>query len=484
MSEDDPTSAAGTRRKRPRRALRVPVDEVPRRSAQTVFPPSEEAPRRAALPETVVAQSLIDSNGGPHPPSAPPSAPSPKAAAHAGPAVVVRGTVRIADQPVPKLEELSSADLDVRYDDEPREELPGEPTVPGTALAPPRGPDDEEASSPGIELDDEELVVVQAQKAVPPPPPKGAPPLPLPEGIGARTSMPDVSHADVPPVRRRARPWFEAFFNDDYLRTVRTPTAQQIGRQCDFIERQLSLQPGATILDVGCGLGLQAVEMASRGYRVVAVELSLPMLSRAADEAQDRGLKVDFRHADMREISFPGTFDAVICLGTTLGYFDDETNRAVIGKLHAALKPMGPLLLEVVNRDFVVRSQPNLVWFEGDGCVCMEETNFNFITSRLEVKRTVILDDGQQRDSNYAIRLYSLHELGQILHQAEFRVTQVSGQEATPGVYFGADSPRLIILAERRLASRPPPAPPVTSDIVELKDSDVVPPSNPPKAEP
>ena len=102
----------------------------------------------------------------------------------------------------------------------------------------------------------------------------------------------------------------------------------------------------------------------------------------------------------------------------------------------------------------------------------MEETQFNYITSRLEVKRTVILDDGRQRENLYTIRLYSLNELGRILHDQGFRVAAVSGHEAHPRVFFGADSPRMIITAERRLskgtketpksgkgADKPPPPP-------------------------
>jgi hypothetical protein len=107
----------------------------------------------------------------------------------------------------------------------------------------------------------------------------------------------------------------------------------------------------------------------------------------------------------------------------------------------------------VVNRDHVIRAQPNLVWFEGDGCVCMEESEFNFFTSRLHVKRTVILDGGKQTETEYALRLYSLHELGQLLQSAGFRVTEVSGREALTGVFFGQESPQMIIVAERRPAN-------------------------------
>ncbi|HBQ15780.1 MAG TPA: SAM-dependent methyltransferase, partial [Myxococcales bacterium] len=329
-------------------------------------------------------------------------------------------------------------------------------------------PDDDAAP----ELAEDELLEEDgaSRPSKPPPPPRGekAPP-PPPEKAAEKAEPARAEKAEAKKdaakegaakarARKTRRKWYETLFNDDYLRTVPIPHPRTIEKQCDFIEQRFGLAKGATILDVGCGLGLHAVELTRRGYLVVGLDLSLPMLSRAADEAQEHGFKINFLHADMREMNFDGAFDAVLCWGTTLGYFDDETNKQVIERLYRALKPRGLLLLEVVNRDYVIRTQPNLVWFEGDGCVVMEETQMNYITSRLETKRTVILDDGRQRDNLYSIRLFSLHELGQVLHHQGFRVVEVSGREAHPGVFFGADSPQLLILAERR--PQGPPTPP------------------------
>jgi hypothetical protein len=107
------------------------------------------------------------------------------------------------------------------------------------------------------------------------------------------------------------------------------------------------------------------------------------------------------------------------------------------------------LLLDVANRDFVAPRSPSLVWFEGDGCVCMDDMSIDFLTSRMRVKRTAMFDDGHSRELEYSIRLYSLNELGRTLHEAGFKVVEVTGHLAHPGTFFGTESPRLIVLAER-----------------------------------
>jgi hypothetical protein len=116
--------------------------------------------------------------------------------------------------------------------------------------------------------------------------------------------------------------------------------------------------------------------------------------------------------------------------------------------LHA-LKPGGSLLLDVANRDFVLLNQPSGVWFEGDSCVCMDDMSVDFITSRMKVKRSLILDDGRTCEAYYSIRMFSLHEIGKLLHDVGFRVTQASGDPVTPGMFFGERSPRIIVLARR-----------------------------------
>jgi ubiquinone/menaquinone biosynthesis C-methylase UbiE len=310
---------------------------------------------------------------------------------------------------------------------------------------------EEEATSVEVEEPTEEITIpddLQAKPAAPPPrttAPDGTRPPPPPRT--APTERPTMVGAEAKPRRRH---WWEEIFNDDYLRTQRRYTPQQTASEGDFIEASLGVEKGASVLDVGCGVGRQAVELATRGYEVLGLDLSLAMLSRASDTAQSRGAKLNFLQSDMLEMEFSALFDAAYCVGSTFGFFDDDKNADVIQRLHRALKPGGTLLLEVVNRDCAAGQHPAMTWYEADGCVCMEETQFNWFTSRLEGKRTLLLEDGRQREQKFSLRLYSLHELGKLLNSAGFRVIEVSGHQKTPGAFFGTHSMMLIILAQKR----------------------------------
>ncbi|HET8938945.1 MAG TPA: methyltransferase domain-containing protein [Polyangiales bacterium] len=354
------------------------------------------------------------------------------------------GGTRRSRRPRPESEEFETLDLDDEDTDEMSRldiDLPVDaPEISVRVSRTPPPPPMQTATKRGGAITGQHASGPQASRAAPPPPPPTAPPR------KSTTSTRKTSG--------RKRAWWEVLFSDDYIRTLPKVSQTATQKQVNFMEASLGIKRGDSVLDVGCGLGHHALEFARRGYLVVALDLALSMITRAAEDAQQRGLRINFLHKDIRDIGFEGTFDAVICVGTTFGFFDDEQNRSVLQRLAHALKPGGRLLLDVVNRDFVINSQPNLVWFEGDGCVVMEESDFNFYSSRLHVKRTMMREDGRQTDVDYNLRLYSVHELGQMLKQCGFVIREVSGQEATRGCFFGAQSSRIVLLAERKPFTR------------------------------
>jgi len=246
-----------------------------------------------------------------------------------------------------------------------------------------------------------------------------------------------------------ARKWWEEMFCEEFLRAIPILSARQLEREVNFIDEGLSVAQGGKILDLACGAGQHAVELAARGYDLVGFDLSQSQLDWAGGLAQERGQRLQFTYGDMRELSYQESFDDIYSWNTSFGFFEEEKNFDVAQRIFKALRPGGRLLLDVVNRDFVVSQQPGQTWFEGDGCVCIDDVSIDFITSRLRVKRTMMLTNGKNRECSYSVRMYGLHELGKILHDVGFKILKVSGRPEMPGVFFGAASPRIIILASK-----------------------------------
>src|SRR5512136_1188758 len=68
--------------------------------------------------------------------------------------------------------------------------------------------------------------------------------------------------------------------------------------EVDFLVKELRLKPSATILDVGCGTGRHAIELARRGFAVTGVDLSSGMLAEARKSAKKAKVAVTWVHAN------------------------------------------------------------------------------------------------------------------------------------------------------------------------------------------
>ena len=111
-----------------------------------------------------------------------------------------------------------------------------------------------------------------------------------------------------------AKEGWRAFFDGHapfYMQNVFT---RNTPAEVEFLLDELRLTTGARVLDLGCGTGRHAVELARRGCRMVGVDLSRGMLRQAQAAAQQAHVGVDWVQADATRFTAPDRFDAAICL--------------------------------------------------------------------------------------------------------------------------------------------------------------------------
>lgn len=97
-----------------------------------------------------------------------------------------------------------------------------------------------------------------------------------------------------------------------------------------------------TLLDVACGTGAHLVEL-RHWYAPEGVDLSPAMLA----VARQRLPGVPLHEADMRTLDLGRSFDAVVCLFSSIGYMTDPSEmRSAIARLAAHVAPGGVLILD------------------------------------------------------------------------------------------------------------------------------------------
>src|SRR5207248_11448120 len=139
-----------------------------------------------------------------------------------------------------------------------------------------------------------------------------------------------------------ASDWGRTWFGPGYLALYDETLGARTPIEIDQLEALLRLRPPLRILDLPCGQGRHAIELARRGYDVTGVDLSPYLLGVAKARSEAAGLKVRWLDGDMRRPLAGERFDLVLNLFTSFGYFvaaDDD--RLVVQAAAAMLEPGG-----------------------------------------------------------------------------------------------------------------------------------------------
>lgn len=201
-------------------------------------------------------------------------------------------------------------------------------------------------------------------------------------------------------------------------------TAERTTSEVGDLTTALGLDPGATVLDVGCGFGRHCLEFARRGYRPTGIDPSPTMVGAARAAAVAEGLDIPLVvSGDPDMVATDPGFDGAMAMFTTIGQVGDDgcdnVTAGLLGSVARALRPGQRFVLEVPQRDAAVRSLvPAERFGEGDNRTEIFR-RFDPGSSRV-IERFEVVTDGIVRTFDLAYRLFAGTELEGLLSAAGF----------------------------------------------------------------
>jgi 2-polyprenyl-3-methyl-5-hydroxy-6-metoxy-1,4-benzoquinol methylase len=199
--------------------------------------------------------------------------------------------------------------------------------------------------------------------------------------------------------------WYKELFEEmgieyeDYLFTKNTED------EVNWMVEEYLTNPEMKILDVGCGTGRHAINLATKGYKnITGIDLSPSLIRAARGVAKEKNVSIDFRVCDARELPFENEFDAALCLceGAFGLLENDAENYKVLRAVHKALKKHGIFILTTLN--------------------LFRDAEFDPMTCRVSMEMEIARKDGSKKILKCSDRSYSFPELKWVLEQQGFEV--------------------------------------------------------------
>ena len=252
--------------------------------------------------------------------------------------------------------------------------------------------------------------------------------------------------------------WWRTLFNSLYLDTDGdvVENDRNTEQEIDALVRAAGLEPNDRILDLCCGQGRHALELARRGFKqVTGLDRSRYLVRLARKRARQRGLSVSFHEGDARKFRVQeSSFHCACVLGNSFGYFDrEEDDIAVLESIKRALASGGTLVMDLTDGDwmrshFEARSWE---WIDQNHFVCRERALAGDGERLISREVVVHAERGVIADQFYAERLYSRDRIQTLLTSVGFaniRFHMVLAPDSSRNQDLGMMAHRMFLTAE------------------------------------
>lgn len=249
--------------------------------------------------------------------------------------------------------------------------------------------------------------------------------------------------------QKRKTEWFddESFWIDMYPFMFPEKKFIDAVEQVENLLNLVKLQ-GLSVLDLCCGPGRFSIVLAQKGFKVTGVDRTGFLLEKAEDRAKSKGVEIEWIQEDMRDFKRPGTFDLIINMFTSFGYFDDKKEDIqTLENMFVSLKPGGVCVVDVMGKERLARIMtPTTSEVLPDGTMLVQRHEIFDDWTRIR-NEWILIRSGKVRSCKFHHTIYSGQEMRDLMEKAGFMNIKLYGN--LEGDEYGSDAIRLIAVGRK-----------------------------------
>jgi len=234
-----------------------------------------------------------------------------------------------------------------------------------------------------------------------------------------------------------AQMWVDEYISDRLLEIHLNPDIDLASRKKTTIQKTvqwiLSKVVGdrLEILDLGCGPGLYAEELAQKGHVVTGMDFSANSIRYARESAGQKKLDITYLQQNYLDLQEENRYDLILMIFTDFGVLLPEEQKKLLASVHRALKPGGKFLFDVLNENFPVNkdgsrsweSAANGFWRAGPYLVLSESMYYK--EQEVTLTQHVVVDESRKVEVyRFWIHTFSPAALEELLSMYNFRAIE------------------------------------------------------------
>lgn len=213
--------------------------------------------------------------------------------------------------------------------------------------------------------------------------------------------------------------WYEDFFQGINCELWEKAIPSEVTKQeVDFLVSEFNLPVGQHVLDIPCGFGRHAIELAKKGFQITGIDISQTFIRGLTEKINSEGLNIKAIQADILTVQFNEKFSGAICMGNSFGYFNFNKMEFFIQKVSSSLETGSKF---IINSGMIAESiLPNFLHYSINKTytienITMEVNNVYHANDSYMVSNLRYTKDDKIEEHSYKHYVFTLGEVLRLL---------------------------------------------------------------------
>lgn len=239
--------------------------------------------------------------------------------------------------------------------------------------------------------------------------------------------------------------FFEGVYKDIWRNIVPDGLTEA---EADFIIEVANLSNGSKVIDLMCGYGRHAIQLASKGLQVTAVDNLKEYIQEIQMIASNESLPINTILSGVLQVELHGIYDAAICMGNSFAFFNKEDTTAILKKVSKHLKPGGVFIINSwMIAEIAIKYFREREWHQVKDYKYILDYKFLFHPNRIESEQTIIGENGYTEVIKGVDYIFTLDELEAMFNEAGLKTKELYNTPKKKK--FNLGDGRIYIVAEK-----------------------------------